>query len=177
MKSPRIHFVLMLVLGMTTMMSYIIWYTEVSKKSASVVSLESQISAAADAMNRIASSKAMFAEIAGDEAKLKDHFVSESGVVAFINDLESLGIPNHATVNVLSVSKGGSVQRPTLILSVTIEGTFDAVLSTIGAIEYAPYTISISTLSVVKDAKNSWRATVSLSVGAVTETKTATPQP
>jgi len=181
MKSSRTHFVLMLVLAVVTTTSYVFWYMEVSHKSDQVISLESKIRAAANAMNRISSSRVMFAEIAEDEVKLQSYSVSESGVVAFINDLESRGAPGHATVEVSSVSKGGTAARPTLSLVVTIEGTFTAVMTTLGSIEYAPYMISVSAFSLsknstkdTKDGKDYWRADVNLVVATLAGEKIST---
>ena len=167
MKSPLIHFLLALAVFAAVLFGYGVWYAVVSNKSSEVSDLQSQIITASENMGRIASTRAAFAEIAGDEAKVQNYFVSESGVVAFINSLEALGAAQKATVNVLSVSTGGSSSRPALLLSITIRGTFDAVMRTLGVIEYAPYSLSISTLSIGKDSQKNWQADVNLIVGSI----------
>ncbi|MHB0865579.1 MAG: hypothetical protein ACYC1Y_01610 [Minisyncoccota bacterium] len=176
MKMPLIHFLLALAVFAAVLFGYGVWYTVVSNKSGEVADLQNQIVAASENMSRIASTRAAFAEIAGDEAKVQNYFVSESGVVAFINNLEALGAAQKATVSVLSVSTGGSSSRPVLLLSITIKGTFDAVMRTVGVIEYAPYNLSVSTLSIGKDSQKNWQADVNLIVGSISgNTATTTP--
>jgi hypothetical protein len=104
---------------------------------------------------------------------VQHYFISETGVVAFIDNLEALGrVSGAAAIKVLSVSTGDVSAQPTFTFSLSIKGTFDAVMRTIGAIEYAPYAISISSLSIGQDAKNDWHANLTFLVGAST---TSTP--
>ena len=88
-------------------------------------------------------------------------------MVAFIDTLEGRGRSLGATVNVLSVSTGGDSAHPTLELTLSIKGSFDAVMRTVGSIEYAPYAISISSLLVGKDVKESWMANLKMRVASV----------
>lgn len=176
MKSSLSHFLIALAVCVGTLTSYGIWYSTVSNKSTEVASVQNQIIIATENASRIAAARAALAEIAGDEAKVQSYFVSEAGVVGFINTLEALGVSQKATVSVLSVATGGSPTRPTLQLALSVKGSFDAVMRTVGAIEYSPYDLSISTLSVGQDAKDSWHATLSLTVGSVPPTAvTSTP--
>lgn len=161
MRSPFIHFLLAFAAFSGALSAYGVWYATVSTKSADVASQEAQIAAAGVNVGRITLARAALSEIEGDEASMQDYFVSESSVVTFINKLESLGSANAATVTVLSVAKGAAA-RPSLVLTLSIKGTFDAVMRTIGAIEYVPYSVSVSSLSVVQDTKNVWHADLSL---------------
>jgi len=172
MRSPLAHLLLALVISIAAIASYGAWYAAVSNKSKEVADLQGQITAATQSIGRVASARAALAGIADEEAKVRGYFVPESGVVAFINDLESRGLAQKAAVTMLSVSTGGTAARPTLLLSLSLEGTFDAIMRTVGAIEYAPYDLSISTLSVGWEDKNTWRADLNLVVGSVS-TKTA----
>ncbi|HUY05545.1 MAG TPA: hypothetical protein VMV62_02420 [Candidatus Paceibacterota bacterium] len=166
MNAPRTHFLIALAVAAAALAGYGVWYAAVSAKSAEVADIQGQIDAATENASRIAAARAALAEVAGDEAKVQAYFVSEAGIVAFINSLESLGLSQKAAVSVLSVSAAGTPARPTLQLSLSVKGAFDAVMRTVGAIEYAPYDLSISTLSVGQDAKNSWHADLSLTVGS-----------
>ena len=167
MRSPRIHFLIALVFALAMVAGYSGWYATISKESSAVAELQKQITTESENVNRIASARTALSQIAGDEANVQSYFVSEAGVVTFINSLEARGLAQKTTVSVLSVSKGGSVSAPTLLISLTINGTFDAVMRTVGAIEYAPYTVSIETLGVQLDAKDSWHADLSLVVGSI----------
>ncbi len=167
MRSPFTHFIIALAVGAAAFIGYGVWYATVSAKSTEVAQAQAQITTATESVSRIMAARAALSEIAGDEAKIRGYFVSEAGVVAFINSLESLGLSQKAPVTILSVSAGSSYAHPTLLLSLSIKGTFDAVMRTVGAIEYAPYAVSVSTLSVGQDAKNSWHADLGLIVGSV----------
>ena len=166
MRSPLIHFLTALAVGIAVSAGYIVWYGMVSEKSRQVAELESQIIDANKNVSRIALARAALAEIANDEESVRGYFVSEAGVVAFINSLEQLGLSQKAAVSVLSVSTGGSPSAPTLLFTLAINGTFDAVMRTVGAIEYAPYDLSISKLGVSQGDKDGWHADVSLIVGS-----------
>jgi len=174
MKSPSAHFLAALVIGLLVAGCYGVWYSAVSHKSQQVADLQSQIDDANKNVNRIASARAALAEIANDEANVQSYFVPETGVVTFINTLEALGPVERSTVSVLSVSTAGTPTQPLLLLSLSITGTFDAVMRTIGAVEYAPYDLSISKLSVTQNDKGSWQANISLTVGSA-PTATTTP--
>lgn len=157
----------MLIAGIFAIVSYGIWYSAVSNKSQAVADLQARIDDAQKNVNRIAKARAVLAQIATDEAKVKSYFVPESGIVGFIDMLEARGQGENASVSVLSVATGGSPSKPVLLLTVSLEGTFDAVMRTIGSIEYAPYAVSISSLSVASADAPSWHATLSLVVGSV----------
>ncbi len=173
MKSPSIHFLLTIVVCLATVAAYGFWYSVVSSKSAEVAGLQDQITTESENVSRIASARVALAEIAGDEKAIQGYFVSEADVVSFINDLEQRGFAEKATVHVLSVSQGGSPSRPALLVALTIKGTFDSVMRTVGDIEYAPYALSITSLSVGNDGKNVWHADLNVTVGSVSQAPAA----
>ena len=177
MKSSLSHFFIALVTGIAVFVGYGVWYAVISEKSTAVAGLQNQIDTKTETAGRVASARAAISEIAGDEATVQNYFVPKNGVVSFINGLEAQGQANgSAAVSVLSVSTGSKGTHQTLILSLTIKGTFDAVMRTVGAIEYAPYDLSISSFSLVQDTKNSWNANLGLIVGSTnSETATTTP--
>jgi hypothetical protein len=174
MKSHFFHFAIALIVVIVVLVGYGFWYAALSAKSAAVANQESRIVAQTETVSRIASARAVLAEIAGDEASVENYFVSETGVVAFIDGLEAQGEAQGAVVEVGSVSAGTAGVRPTFILSLAIKGAFDAVMRTIGAIEYVPYDLSISGLSLTQDNEGRWHADLKITVGSV-GSKTKTP--
>lgn len=164
-----------------------IWYEVISAESARVAGLEGQIEAKTQVASRIASARAALAEISGDEAAVQAYFVSSANVVNFIDDLENRGKALGTAVSVVSVSADPSQTRPALDLVLTAKGSFDAVMRTVGAIEYAPYDITLSDFSVTQDDKGAWQANLKLVVGsaagnlsdatAAASTTTASPAP
>jgi hypothetical protein len=176
MKSPLIHLMIMGILSVAAVTGYSFWYTMVSNKSNEVVDLQNQIVTATETMNHIASARTMLAEISGDEAKMQSYFIREADIPAFNDYLESLGRPENATVSIISVAPGGSSAQPTFLITLTIGGAFDAVMTTVGAMEYAPYDISLSALSVTQSGKDNWQASVSLIASSMpTATASTTP--
>lgn len=175
MKSALIQLIVALIIGTCAVIAYGLWYAAVSAESQHVASLQTQIDEANTNVGRIASARAALAEIANDEASVQGYFVPETGVVSFINTLEGLGPIEHSAVSVLSVSTAGSKTQPTLLLTLSVTGSFDAVMRTVGAIEYAPYDLSMTQLAVVQNDKAGWQANISLVVGSAPAAATSTP--
>ena len=162
---------------MIALVGYGIWYTVIAAKSATVVAVQSEIDAKTETVNRIAATRATLAGVVNDEAIVQKYFVSEADVVAFIDSLERREKTLGAVVSVLSVSTSGTAAQPSLTLSLMIKGTFDAVMSTVGSIEHAPYDLSISAVFIVQDSEQSWHANLKLIVGSLPATRTATTMP
>jgi hypothetical protein len=176
MKSPLLHLILALIVCVAALAGYWVWYTAISAKSTEVTILQNQIDAKTESVARMATARTALAEIASDEAMVRSYFVPETGVVSFIDNLQARGRSLGAAVSVLSVSTGGTSAQPTLTFALVIKGTFDALMRTIGAIEYAPYAISISNLSIDHELKTSWSANLRLVVGSrAADTATTTP--
>ncbi|OGG78046.1 hypothetical protein A3A36_02620 [Candidatus Kaiserbacteria bacterium RIFCSPLOWO2_01_FULL_52_12b] len=189
MKSPLSHFFVALAVCIFSLIGYGVLYNAVTDKSAIAENLQVKISQKTESIDRISSARTALSEIAGDEAAVQSYFIPETGVVAFINDIEERGRSLGTTVTILSVSIGkASTSTPQILtLAVTVKGTFDAVMRTVGAIEYAPYDLSLPSFSVGRDGENTWRADFKLAVGSVspktvtstqkTTTGTSTPSP
>jgi len=166
MKSNIINFSIEFIVAVAIIVGYGFWYAAIAAKSAVVAGLQDQIVAKAETASRIATARVAIAEIAGDEAIVQGYFVPETGVVAFINGLEVQGQKQSTVVRVLSVSTGTTGAQPTLLFSLSVKGSFDSVMRTVGVIEYMPYDLSISGLSLAQDDKNSWHADLNIRVGS-----------
>lgn len=175
MKSPLTQFIVTLIICVIVLAGYCFWYSIISAKSNSVANLQDQINTETETASRVASAHAAVAEIESDKKTVQNYFVPETGVVSFINNLETEGNSHGTIVSVLSVSTGTGA-LPTLSFSITIKGTFDSVMRTVGAIEYSPYDLSISEFSINQNEKSGWQANLGLSVGS-TNSATATSTP
>jgi hypothetical protein len=174
MRVSLIHLIVASLVALALMSGYVLWYRAVSQKSTDVTSLQNQIEAKNDAAARITSTQNTFAEIIGDENLLEHYFVSETGVVTFIDDLEEKGRKLGTDVKVLSVNTGGSTAQPVLLFSLSVRGSFGAVMRTIGAIEYAPYDLVINKFVLGQEEKSDWNAQLTITVGSVSKTATST---
>jgi hypothetical protein len=175
MRSSFIHFVIVCLLTGVVIGGYGVGYAAVSNKSAEAVDLQNQIVAANTNVRSIAVARAALSDISADEATMQNYFVSDTDVVPFIDTLEAQGLAHKAPVTVLSVATGGSAAQPSLVVALSVKGTFDAVMRTVGAIEYAPYAMSIKAFSVAQDTKNNWHAELTLIVDSPTAPVGTTP--
>ena len=167
MKSHLIHLVIWLIIVLLAFVGYGFFYAVISQKSAEVAGLQEKILAKTEAVSRITSAREALSEIAGDESLVQGYFVPENGVVAFIDVLQKKSRAQGSTMNILSVSQGEESMSPTLVFSLSIDGKFDAVMRTVGVIEYAPYAISVAELSLAQTEKGEWRADMKIAVGSV----------
>jgi hypothetical protein len=175
MRSSATHLIAVMLAWVVALGGYSVWYGVISKKSNEVVDLENKIIQTSDAMGRIASTRVALTEISRDEAQVQGYFVPETGASALIEDLEARGAAQRANVSVLSAAIGGTPAQPTLTLPITVTGTFDAVMRTVGAIEYAPYAISVSGVSVQKNANSAWQASLTLTIWSTPRVTSNTP--
>lgn len=178
MRSPYFHLIVWLLICVAVFAGYGFWYSTVANKSIEVATLQNQIDTKTEGAARIAAARTALTEIIGDESLVEGYFVPDTGVVPFIDTLESLATAQKASMKVLSVSVGGTTKQSnlTLLLTISIDGTFDAVMRTIGAIEYAPYDVSVSKLSVQNQSKDTWHADLELVIGSIS-TSQATSSP
>lgn len=175
MKSALTQLIAAIVICTLSLIGYGILYGVISAKSVEVGNLETQIETKTEAATRIVSARAAIAEISGDEMAVQNYFVPETSVVSFIDSLQARGRAQGTEVGVLSVSSNSGAHQ-TLTLSLTVKGSFDALMRTIGTIEYAPYALSISSLTVAQDSKNAWHAALIVVVGSIPQTAaTSTP--
>lgn len=170
MKSSFFHLIVWALIAAATMAGYGYWYALIAEKSAAVADLQSQIDSKTETAGRIASARATLSEISKDEAVVQSYFVPETAVVPFINDLETRAQLQKAVLKVLSVSTGGTAAHPTLTLSLALDGSFDAIMRALGAIEYAPYYLSIAKVSLIENGTNIWHADLEMVVGSVSAT-------
>ncbi len=174
MKSRFFHLGILFIASIVACVGFSMWYATLSAKSAAVANLQNQIITKTETVHHVAFARAALAEIADDEMTVQSYFVPETGVVAFINELETRGRAQGTVVRVLSVSTRTTGTQPMFEFMLAIDGPFDTVMRTIGGIEYAPYAISISTLSLAQNDENSWHADLKLAVGSV-RAATSTP--
>lgn len=128
--------------------AYGIWYTTVSKKSAEAASLAAEIQTKHQDSERIKAAKDELLKISTDEALVNGYFVSTNDVVPFLEALQSTGKNLGATVEIVSVSADPGKPHAHLNLSLSITGSFDSVVRTLGAFEYSPYDATLQSLTL-----------------------------
>lgn len=177
MKSTYFHLGITAALLIVVLIVYGVWYHALGSLRAHVAALSAEV-----AMKNQSGALAIVAEKelerrAAHEKAIQAYFVSPEDIVSFLESLQSIGASLGAKVNVLSVSSH-TVPRQHLVLSVRVSGSFDAVMRTVGAIEYSAHDIMINGLSLdtspaTEKTAAGWVAALTLYVGTASSTASA----
>lgn len=175
MRSHLAHLGAALATMLVAFLIYGIAYATVARMSAEVAQLDSEIKAQTETAGRVALARTALAELEANEMQVQSHFVSEKDVVRFINDMEGQGGALGSAVSVSSVESVVWQDRPALMFALTVDGSFDAVMRTVGAIEHAPYALSLTGFSIGQEGEGNWRARIEMRVGSVPAEPAASP--
>jgi hypothetical protein len=158
------HLIGALVLLLVAVVGYAFWYYTLGSVSASAANLAAE----AESKKQSAASATLAAgeleRLEREEASIHAYFVVPDDIVGFLEGLQTKGAALGAEVTVVSVS-AETAPRPRLDLAIKIDGSFDAVMRTMGAIEYAPYDLTVSMLTLSLTGEGEWSAAMKLIVG------------
>lgn len=154
--------------------AYGAWYVAVGRASATAAALAKEIEAKTQESARVQSAREALATLAEDEASIQAYLIREEDIVSFLERLESSGAALGSSVEVVSVGAEEGGERSHIRLSLKIAGSFDAVLRTLGAIEYGPYdsavsSLTLDTLPAETGPSGRWTANVTLTLGTRTQ--------
>ncbi|MGE5540868.1 MAG: hypothetical protein ACM3TU_01110 [Bacillota bacterium] len=150
------------------------YYTLVNWKERAA-SLATDAATKAENIDRITKAHAALSSLASDEATLDTYSVGKEDVAPFLETLQQSGRSQGAHVDIVSVTDQADKKtgHNRIGITLSIRGSFDAVMRTLGAIEYAPYDGVVTNLTLgtgVEDASSTpagWKATATYSVSAV----------
>ncbi len=156
--------------------AYVFWYASVGALSENAAALQGEIQTKSQESARVAAAKVALESLKEDEAAMQAYLVREEDIVPFLGALESTGTALGSTLEVVSVASDSTEARSRILLSLKISGSFDAVLRTLGAIEYGPYdsaveNITFDTVLTEEGAGAPWTAVATFTLG----TQVATP--
>lgn len=150
--------------------AYAAWHADVRKEAAEAAGFQAALRAEEAAGGRAAFERRAREALVGEEARIATYLVSPGEIVPFLESLEATGDRLGAEVAVVSVgdAPGAGASRIPLALSVT--GSFDAVVRTLGALEYQPYDIRITSMTLDttqagEAPSGEWMAAAVFSVG------------
>lgn len=132
------------------------------------VDLEKEIVSKQTEIAQLSAARETLPVLESSEQALNTYSVNPDDIVSFLSQLEKMAKAQGANLEVLSVNDSpGAPQR--LALSLHISGTFDAVVRTLGVVEYSPYDVMITsvTLDTVAAKENKvpvWSANAMVSV-------------
>ncbi len=150
-------------------------YYVLTSSTAKSANLQTQIDAKTVELDRATRAHVELTTLTADEDALNQYSIQKSDVVPFLETLQSTGKPLGSVVKVLSVGDQNTDGHSRILLSLSISGSFDSVMRTLGAIEYGPYDGVVSSVAL-DTAKlptgNVWTAAVLYSVGVQSATST-----
>jgi len=166
-----IHLLISLVILAGVVGMYVFGYYQVMGESRRSAELEATIQSTVNGAVAAAETSDTLASLMQDEAAIKGYYVDLANIVSFLERLEGTGRSVGSTVEVVTVAdKPGADGR--IVLSARITGSFDAVLRTLGAIEYGPYDSRVVSLNVdTPPGGSAWTAVVGLSIAVNTPPK------
>ncbi len=165
MSRPLTHLVVALVILVLGGGAYLGGFFTVKKEAQQVADLEAEIARLHEEQARVSETEGILTELTNNEAMIKSHVVVAGDIAIFLESLQKTGRALGAAVDVISVS-----DKPTpegrLSLSLKITGSFDAVVRTLGALEYNQTDIRIENLVLDTEptAKGTWTAATVFSV-------------
>lgn len=159
MKPAALQLAIMSVVALLAIAGYVLWYEQVTALDAEAAGLVTEIAAKDAERTRSASARSAEADLAAQEAFVASHLVATGDIVAFLEGLEATGRAYGATLRVASVTGGENSPEGRISLSLSIAGSFDAVMRTVGAIESGPYAGMVQDLSLDTPDGETWSAT------------------
>jgi len=174
-RTALIQLSLALLLLASVLGAYGFWYASVGKASVEAAALSEAMQTKSQDSARVAAAKVALESLSEDEAAMRAYLVREQDIVPFLGTLEQTGTSLGAVVEVVSVSTARKDERSQIQLSLKITGSFDAVLRTLGAIEYGPYdsaiqSVTFDTVPAEVGSPSSWTAAATFTLGTQTET-------
>lgn len=175
-RTPYIHLVAAGVLLLVAIGAYVLWYSHVRSLTAEAAQLSSQLQTIGDAGGRTSSVRRELEEIARQEADVYRRFVGNDTIVTYLEAVEATGRGLGAAVTVVSVANAPArAGHPAeLQMALRISGSFDAVMRTLGAIEYQAYDTTLANVTLDTPTGESWTAAATFLVGTP-PTATSTP--
>lgn len=147
---------------------YGVGYYTLNNLTKKAASLESDIQTKTALLNRATRARTQLTSLESEEATINQYSVGKEQVVSFLEAVEGGGRALGSHVDVLSVNDQVVDGHSRISLSLSITGSFDAVMRTLGAIEYSPYDGVIESVnldSTPTATGKSWTAGVIYSVG------------
>lgn len=145
---------------------------DIQKKNEHIRTYESEVEAQKGESAHLHSLSALLEATKSDRDKLETYILNVDGVATLLEDVESLGAVTKATIEIVSVAVNtipldtkGEFEE--VSLAITMQGTFSRVYHALSLLEALPYPLKTTyvRLEARKDGKkNSWTASVTLSV-------------
>lgn len=169
-RNPLIHLGVAVLFAVVSILAYAWWQSMVAQTLTQATEVTAKAKAVEQELSEITHAKQEVASLEENEQFVRERFLPLEDIVLFLERLEETGQKYGATVSVVSVGDAKTSNRVSVALSA--EGSFNAVMKTVGAIEYGPYASAVTSLTLDGGGEGNWNASFILDVEA---TKTETP--
>jgi hypothetical protein len=156
MKASLSHLMLAGALLLITGAGYAFLLLDTKRIEQEAVALATEIETKTRQHERAGSNRAALSEVEAEEALIMSHFVPQEDIVSYLETLEETGAAFGARVSVLSVGDPASDGK--IALSVSINGSFDAVMRTVGVIEHGQKASVVHSLTLDGNGEGAWSA-------------------
>ena len=115
----------------------------------------------------IRAAEGALATLTADESAVRAYFLAPEDIVAFLETLQASGGAFGTAIEVVSVAPATDGR---IGLSLHIDGSFEGVMRTLGALEFGPRDIRIASLTLdtpPNEATGEWGAAATFTVGAL----------
>ncbi len=179
------HLVIAAIFFAVVLSVYLFWNNTLMRVSGEVASLASDITTKNKTFAETIVAEKELTKLSTEESTIQGYFVKTADVVPFLEGMQTLGSSVGAKVTIVSVSTN-PLPRQHLELALRISGTFDAVVRAVGLIEYSPYDVTTTSLTLSSDPSTDpkvgsvWSGALTLQIGTASSTvpvKTATTTP
>lgn len=169
----------LVLIGVVSLYSF--GYYTLTNQRVKAETLATQVAQKNYQLDRNVAAHAVISTLSEDEIAINQYSVGKEDVVPFLETLQATGKSVGTSIQVLSVSNQNVAGHSRIALSLSITGSFDSIMRTLGEIEYGPYdgvitNASLTTDNVGTSTARTWTATTLLSVGTLSTT-TASSKP
>lgn len=167
-RTPYIHLIAAGLFLLVAVGANAFWYRHVSGLSAQAAELTAQLQSVGDAGGRASSVRRDLDEVTRQEADIYRRFVGSDTIVTYLEAVEATGRGLGAGVEVVSVGNAPTrAGHPAeLQMALSVSGSFDAVMRTLGAIEYQAYDTTLANVTLdTPEPTKGWTAAATFLVG------------
>ncbi len=147
-RRAHIHFVISLILLIGVGVAYYFWFYYVSSLSDRASALSNEIELKTEDSAQSVQAKNALASLSASETSIDTRFITSANIVPYLESVQETGKDLGSTIKVASVAEKDGMPVGTLSLTLTITGTFDSVVRTIGVLENATIDTSLTSLTL-----------------------------
>lgn len=166
MNSARLHLILAALFALIVIGGYVAWYLAVQGASDTATSFASDLATKEAVHSHAQASRDEELGLADKQAFTTTHLLNPAEAVSFLEHLEATGRPLGAKVMVVSVDDSQKANG-SIDIALSVSGTFDAVMRTLGVIEHEVPATTAKTMTL-SGSGGSWSAVGTVTVATQT---------